>query len=184
MKNKAVFLDRDGVLCDAIVTNYRPLSAKGLDDLNIPIPVIEACWKLKQEGFKLLCVSNQPDIARGLIAKEVVEAQNEVIRHYCFLDEIQTCPHDNKDNCICRKPKPMMIFNLAHKWDVDIKTSYLIGDRWSDIEAGIRAGIPEQNLFFINRGYHEYQPQGDYNNVHFFEEAVELILNNEIELNV
>lgn len=183
MKNRAVFLDRDGVLCDAIVTNYKPLSARGLDDLNIPIPVMMACNELKKEGFKLLCVSNQPDIARGKITAETVQAQNTMIVHFCQLDDIETCPHDNDDHCSCRKPKPGMIYKLARKWDIDISTSYLVGDRWSDVEAGMQAGIPEENIFFIRRGYHEFQPQGYFEPVHFFEDAVRMILINEIELN-
>jgi D-glycero-D-manno-heptose 1,7-bisphosphate phosphatase len=173
--NKAVFLDRDGVLCDAIVTNYKPLSAKGMDDLSIPVEVVNGCWKLKQDGFKLLCVSNQPDIARGFISPEVIDAQNKVIRHYCFLDDIITCPHDNSDNCFCRKPKPGMIFNLARKWNIDLRASYLIGDRWSDIDAGFNAGIDMSSMVFIDRGYHEQQPPAIVKRVHFFEEAVQTI---------
>jgi D-glycero-D-manno-heptose 1,7-bisphosphate phosphatase len=179
MSNRAIFLDRDGVLCDAIVTNYKPLSAKGLDDLNITVPIIKACNELKREGFKLLCISNQPDIARGLISHEIVEAQNKAIRRYCFLDDILTCPHDNDDECFCRKPKPGMIFNLARKWNIDLGASYLIGDRWSDIDAGFNAGIDVSCLIYIDRGYHDRQPEAIVKRVHFFEEAVHFILNEE-----
>jgi D-glycero-D-manno-heptose 1,7-bisphosphate phosphatase len=180
--NKAIFLDRDGVLCDAIVTNYKPLSAHSLEDIHIEPKTIELCWKLKEEGFKLLCISNQPDIARGLLHPSTVEAQNEMIRHYCFLDDIMTCPHDNADNCFCRKPKPGMIFSLARKWNIDLSESYLVGDRWSDIDAGWNARIPA--LIYIDRGYHDRQPPAIIKRVHFFEEAVNYILNQQIEENI
>jgi D-glycero-D-manno-heptose 1,7-bisphosphate phosphatase len=180
--NRAIFLDRDGVLCDAIVTNYKPLSAKTIEEVNIPIGTVLNCWKLRHEGFKLLCVSNQPDIARGLVDPDIIESQNEMIKHFCFLDDIMTCPHDNDDHCLCRKPKPGMIFSLARKHNIDLSQSYLIGDRWSDIEAGMNALIP--NLYFIDRGYKERRPPAVFERVHFFEEAVELILNREIESNI
>lgn len=180
--NRAIFLDRDGVLCDAIVTNYKPLSPKTVGEMFIGLSTVHNCWNLRQAGFKLLCVSNQPDIARGLVDPDVIEHQNELIQQFCFLDDIMTCPHDNTDNCSCRKPKPGMIYALARKHNIDLTKSYLIGDRWSDIEAGMRAGIPD--LYFIDRGYHEFQPQGDFPHVHFFEEAVELILNDQIESNL
>lgn len=179
--NRAVFLDRDGVLCDAVVVNYKPLSARRVVDMNIPVGTISNCFNLRNAGFKLLCISNQPDIARGHADPKEIEKQNELLRHFCNLDDIMTCPHDNDDNCFCRKPKPGMIFSLARKHHIDLSESYLIGDRWSDIDAGFNAGISA--LIYIDRGYHDRQPPAIVKRVHFLEEAVEYILNQQIEEN-
>jgi D-glycero-D-manno-heptose 1,7-bisphosphate phosphatase len=91
-------------------------------------------------GYLLFIISNQPDISKGFIEKEVTEKINQIIFERFPIKEISVCPHIDEHNCDCRKPKPGMLLNLAKKWDIDFNKSFLIGDNWKDMEAGKNAG--------------------------------------------
>jgi D-glycero-D-manno-heptose 1,7-bisphosphate phosphatase len=153
---RAVFLDRDGVLNHSPLANGKPVSPRGLDDLEILPGVKEACERLLAGGFMLIVVTNQPEIARGTLKRETVDAINERLRQELPLDEIVICPHDDADNCACRKPKPGMPLDAARRHDLDIASSYLVGDRWRDIGAGRAAGV---TTVFVDRGYDEPRPE-------------------------
>ena len=85
-------------------------------------------------------VTNQPDIARGIVKLSTVKKMNNIITDELPIDEIMICPHVDIDNCNCRKPKPGMILNLAEKWSINLENSFIIGDNWKDIESGKSAG--------------------------------------------
>jgi D-glycero-D-manno-heptose 1,7-bisphosphate phosphatase len=85
-------------------------------------------------------VTNQPDVARGLQRREVVEAINDQIRGRLGLDAVYTCYHDGRDACRCRKPKPGLLLEAAAQHLVDLPRSFMVGDRWSDVAAGQAAG--------------------------------------------
>jgi D-glycero-D-manno-heptose 1,7-bisphosphate phosphatase len=136
-----VFLDRDGVL------NRTFLHADGKthppqtpDQLEILPGVLEACLSWRRAGFLLIVLTNQPDVARGTQRREVVEAINGELLRQIPLDEIRVCYHDDADDCPCRKPKAGMLLQAALVQGIDLHKSYMIGDRWTDIEAGRRAG--------------------------------------------
>jgi D-glycero-D-manno-heptose 1,7-bisphosphate phosphatase len=137
----AVFLDRDGLLNRAFLQadgkSHPPASPQ---ELEILPGVREVCQSLRRAGFLLIVVTNQPDVARGTQRREVVEAINMELRRQLPLDDIRVCYHDTADNCLCRKPKPGMLLEVASIWDIDVHKSFLIGDRWTDVEAGRRAG--------------------------------------------
>jgi D-glycero-D-manno-heptose 1,7-bisphosphate phosphatase len=149
---RAVFLDRDGVLNEAIVTNGNPLPPAGLEDLRLSADAPEALARLRNAGFLLICVTNQPDVARGTQRKEVVEAINHEVRRRLCLDEILTCYHDDCDGCDCRKPRPGLLLAAAHRFAIELRSSFLIGDRWKDIEAGREAGCLS---ILVGHGYGE-----------------------------
>jgi D-glycero-D-manno-heptose 1,7-bisphosphate phosphatase len=153
---RAVFLDRDGVLNHSPVENGKPVAPHGIDDLVILPGVKEACDRLRAAGFMLIVISNQPEIARGALKREAVDAISDRLRHELPLDEIVICPHDDMDNCDCRKPKPGMLLDAARRHDLDLPRSYVVGDRWRDIEAGQAAGV---RTVFVDRGYDERRPQ-------------------------
>jgi len=154
--NQAVFLDRDGVLNRAIVRDSKSYPPRSVDDLEILPGVAEACGVLHQAGFLLIVVTNQPDVARGTQRKEVVEAINRVLAERLPLDEIRVCYHDDDDHCTCRKPQPGLLVQAARDWDIDLPTSFVVGDRWKDIEAGQRAGC---RTVFLECGDHtEIEP--------------------------
>jgi D-glycero-D-manno-heptose 1,7-bisphosphate phosphatase len=150
-----VFLDRDGVLVRPRVIDGRPYPPTGLQDFELLPGVEDACRALRESGFLLVVVTNQPDIARGMQSSEMVEQMHDVLRERLKLDDIRVCPHDDADHCRCRKPEPGMVLDAAAALDVDLGTSYLVGDRWRDVEAAARAGC---RAIFVGRGYAEGLP--------------------------
>ena len=102
--------------------------------------VEEAVYRLKEKQFLVGIVTNQPDIATGKTNIELVNEINSYIRKRLQLDFVQMCVHVESDKCSCRKPKPGMLFDQARRDSIDLNESYMVGDRWRDIEAGIAAG--------------------------------------------
>src|SRR5262249_42658509 len=129
----AVFLDRDGVLVGADVLDGVPHPAREPELLP---GVVEACERLRDAGFALVMVSNQPDIARGPADRAHIDRTNEWLRRQLDLDAVQVCPHDDADGCRCRKPAPGMLTDAAAALDLDLAASVMVGDRWRDIDAG------------------------------------------------
>jgi D-glycero-D-manno-heptose 1,7-bisphosphate phosphatase len=151
----AVFLDRDGVLNEVVLRDGKPHPPFSLRDLRLT-PQVEACLAdLKKLGFLLIVVTNQPDVARGRQTKEAVEEMNALLASCLSIDDIYVCYHDDEDHCECRKPAPGLLLRAAEKYGIDLDESFLIGDRWSDVEAGRRAHC---KTLFINNGYAEKRP--------------------------
>jgi D-glycero-D-manno-heptose 1,7-bisphosphate phosphatase len=153
----AIFLDRDGVLNQAIVIDGRPYPPRAICDLEIPPDAIEGCRLLKSAGFTLICVTNQPDVARGLMSRSDLDDINRAVVEALGLDDLRTCPHCDADECSCRKPKPGLLLAAAAAHHLDMSKSYLVGDRWRDIKAGLSAGC---RSVFIDRRYSERRPSG------------------------
>jgi D-glycero-D-manno-heptose 1,7-bisphosphate phosphatase len=153
---RAVFLDRDGVINKAVIRAGRPYPPANLSELEILPRVPEALNRIRDAGFLSIVVTNQPDVARGTASREEVEAMNATLADRLAIDEFRVCYHDGADNCDCRKPRPGMLLQAARKWELDLATSYMVGDRWRDVEAGQRAGC---RTIFIDYGYDEKQPE-------------------------
>jgi D-glycero-D-manno-heptose 1,7-bisphosphate phosphatase len=154
----AVFLDRDGVLNEAVVIDGRPHPPESAGDLIVRPDTIEACERLHNAGLLLVVVTNQPDIARGRQTWEGVEAINNELRRRLPLDDVRVCPHDDKDKCGCRKPAPGLLVDGAAAWNIDLGQSVMVGDRWRDVEAGKRAGCA---VVLIQRDYAERPAAAD-----------------------
>ncbi len=148
----AVFLDRDGVLTEARVADGVPQSPRSASEMRILPEARPACRALAEAGLKLICVTNQPEIARKNLDRAQLEAMNEILQAKLGLDEVVVCPHDDEDRCDCRKPNPGMILDAARRLDVDLPSSFTVGDRWRDVDAGRAAGTV---TVFIDRGYDE-----------------------------
>jgi D-glycero-D-manno-heptose 1,7-bisphosphate phosphatase len=170
---RAVFLDRDGVLNESPVRGGKPESPRGLDELVMLPDVTAACEELHAAGFVLLVVTNQPEIARGTLARATVDALNAELAANLPLDEIVVCPHDDADECACRKPKPGMLIDAARRHGIALEESYLVGDRWRDIAAGQAAGA---RTIFVDRGYDERRPESPDATVRNLTEATVWIL--------
>ncbi|MDB6157392.1 MAG: family hydrolase [Gammaproteobacteria bacterium] len=155
MMRPAVFLDRDGVINRAAVRNGAPCPPASLQDLEILPGVAQALSALKDSGYVLVVVTNQPDVARGATTRQSVEDIHVRIRSELCLDAILTCFHDNCDGCDCRKPQPGLLLRAARDFELDLASSFMIGDRWRDVEAGERAGC---RTFYIDGGYEERLP--------------------------
>lgn len=138
--HRAVFLDRDGVINKAIVRDGKAFSPCSRDEFLIIPGSITPIKKLRECGFKIIVVTNQPDIVRGKLSLADLKWMTKRIITETEVDEVMVCPHDDTDSCICRKPKPGMLLEGANKWQIDLSISYMIGDGWKDMEAGKRAG--------------------------------------------
>ena len=173
MIKRAVFLDRDGVINRAVVRDGKPYPPANLESLEILPGVADAMQSLRNAGWLLIVVTNQPDVARGITKRKDVEAINWYLQQSLPIDEFSTCYHDSSDGCNCRKPLPGALFALANSHGIDLVSSYMVGDRWRDIEAGEHAGC---KTIFLDYGYDETQPKSFNHRVRSLLEAANIIL--------
>lgn len=173
--NKAIFLDRDGVINHPRIIDGKPYPPLSLDNFKVIDGVKRALNLLRSAGYYLIVITNQPDVARGDISRDKVELIHGFLKSNFPIEEIKTCYHDDLDCCSCRKPKPGNLLDAAKTYNIDLKNSYMIGDRWRDIEAGISAGC---KTIFIDYGYKEKQPVGYVYKASNLLEAAKLILGN------
>lgn len=152
---RAVFLDRDGVLNRSLLRRGLPHPPDTVEELEILPGVKEALERLRAAGYLLIVVTNQPDLARGTQSRERLEAIHEALRERLALDEIRVCPHDDADGCGCRKPLPGLLTEAAAQHGIDLAASWMVGDRWRDIDAGHAAGC---RTILIDYGYPERGP--------------------------
>jgi D-glycero-D-manno-heptose 1,7-bisphosphate phosphatase len=171
---KAVFLDRDGVINKAPVIDGKPYPPRNLDELELIPGVDQAILQLRDRGYFCIVVTNQPDVARGRTSKETVESINQFLIQHLAIHEIISCYHDDHENCGCRKPKPGSLLKAALKYNINLNKSFMVGDRWRDVEAGQNAGC---KTFFIDYQYNEKQPQNPTYKVTSLADAVNIILN-------
>jgi D-glycero-D-manno-heptose 1,7-bisphosphate phosphatase len=152
---KAVFLDRDGVLNRAVIRDGKPHPPATLEQLEVYPDAHTALTRLKEAGYQLIVVTNQPDIARGTQTRAAVDAINAALGSALPIDEFLVCGHDDRDACECRKPKPGLVLAAASAHEINLAQSFLIGDRWRDIDCGAAAGV---RTVLIDRHYRERPP--------------------------
>jgi D-glycero-D-manno-heptose 1,7-bisphosphate phosphatase len=146
--SRAIFLDRDGIINEKApegdyVTRW--------EDFRMLPGVAEAIRSLKSGGFKIIVVTNQRCIAKGLITVPELESLHERMlgilkQSGASIDAIYHCPHEVDDFCKCRKPEAGMLFEAARAHDVDLQASWMIGDSDSDVQAGKNAGCKTARL--------------------------------------
>jgi len=144
-----------------------------IDELEILPNVREALAMLRQAGYLNIVVTNQPDVRTGNQRLEVVESMHAHLLDTLSLDEIRVCYHIDEDNCECRKPKPGMLLTAAAKHGIALGDSFMVGDRWRDVQAGQAAGC---HAFFIDLGYGEQRPNPPYTEVASLLEAAKVIV--------
>ena len=143
----AIFLDRDGTLNKSIWRNGKPTPPYSYSEVELISGTQEAISKLRKLNYIPVIITNQPDVSRGKVSVEEVNRINDVICEMLEIDYLYMCAHDDKDNCECRKPKPGMINELvAVSGIVDKSRIFFIGDKDSDEQAAIEAGITPLNL--------------------------------------
>ncbi len=152
MLNKAIFLDSDGVLNTVIMKEGKPAAPTTLAELVIPAEVKPALDKLKAAGYLLICVTNKPDVERGLMTQATVDAIYKKMCAELPLDDVFICYHENS---ACYKPRPGLLLEATKKYNIDLSRSYMIGDRWRDIGAGQNAPC---KTIWIDRHYAENKP--------------------------
>ena len=154
---RAVFLDRDGTLNAPVVRNGSPHPPASLAEFQLLPGAAEACVKLHAAGYLLVVATNQPDVGRGTQPRAEVEAMHARLRELIpEISRIEACyapgqgvPHPEDRR---RKPEPGMLLDAARDLEVDLAASWMIGDRWRDIDCGARAGC---RTIFIDWGYRE-----------------------------
>ena len=146
----AIFFDRDGVLTVPQVLDGKGFAPRSLQNFQFYDDAKESLLRTRSAGFINVVVSNQPDLATGLLLESTLEEMNSKMIEALAVDEVYICPHLSKDNCRCRKPRPGMIESAARELSIDLSSSWMIGDRDSDIEAGSRAGL---KTVFIDRNW-------------------------------
>lgn len=170
---RAVFLDRDGVINANLERNGRPVAPMALAEFRLLPGVVESVQRLRQRGFLIVVITNQPDVADGRTARSTVDAMHDLVRSKLAVDDIRVCFHNESAGCACRKPKPGMILDAAAEHSIALARSYVVGDRWRDIEAGRAAGCM---TFFIDYGYQQDGPNSPDRVVKSLPEATALIL--------
>ena len=151
MKNKCLFLDRDGVINKEINYLYK------IEDFIFVDGIFDLCSKYQKEHFKIIIITNQAGIARGYYTESDLKKLNQwLINQFkkkgIIISDIYYCPHhpDFSGNCKCRKPNPGLILNAAERHNIDLKNSVMIGDKKTDILAGKKAGIVKNILIKTN----------------------------------
>jgi D-glycero-D-manno-heptose 1,7-bisphosphate phosphatase len=174
---RAVFLDRDGVLNRPVVRNDQPHPPARVEDFELYDDVADGCARLKAAEFLLVVITNQPDVGRGTQSREAVEAMHAKMQSALpSLDRIEICYHAGERDgelCDCRKPKPGMLLRAAADLKIKLGGSYVIGDRWRDIDCARAAGC---RAIFIERGYKESLREAPDFTVANFGDAVNALL--------
>jgi D-glycero-D-manno-heptose 1,7-bisphosphate phosphatase len=152
---RAVYLDRDGVINRAVVRGGRPYPPATPEEVEILPGVPQALARLRAAGFRLVVVTNQPDVGRGATPRETVEAIHAAMARSLPLDAIHACFHAGTEGCGCRKPRPGMLLQDGGQHGVDMRRSFMVGDRWRDVDAGAAAGC---RTVLIDEGYDERAP--------------------------
>ena len=139
---RAVFLDRDGVINRTKIIEGKPYPPTSVADFTLLPGVVEACQRLKQAGLLLVVATNQPDVGRGTLRQEVVEM---IHRHLCDLlpidrVEVSYAGGDEQPPSEFRKPRPGLLLRASRELGIDLPRSYMVGDRWRDIDCGHAAG--------------------------------------------
>lgn len=156
-KNKALFLDRDGVICKILDPN----DGKGgylikAEEFELLPGIQKLIDNAREKGYVIIAVSNQPQIARGFLEEDGLAKIHLKMQSLLGnkIDKVYYCPHKNEDNCDCRKPKPGMFFKSQEDFDIDLADSIMVGDSDKDILAGRAAGC--RTIFIKNEFKTQY----------------------------
>jgi len=148
--NKAIFLDRDGVINRAIIKDHKPYAPRSMSRFKI-YKDVELFNKFKKDYY-LIIITNQPDVKNRKIRKGLIKKFHKKISNSLKIDKIYACYHDDEDKCSCRKPGIKFFLDAKKKFKLSLERSYFIGDRWKDMKAGNKAKCVN---IFLDRNYKE-----------------------------
>ena len=175
---RAVFLDRDGVINRPVVRDGKPYPPALLEDFSLYPDTAEACRALKKAGYLLVVVTNQPDVGRGTQELGIVEAMHAAMQKALPIDRVEVCYDSGSGASEFYKPAPGMVLRAAQELGIQVPASYLVGDRWRDIDCGAAAGC---RTIFVDRGYREaLNCRPDYTVSNLLESARIILLNEAI----
>lgn len=168
-----MFLDRDGVINRAVVRDGKPYPPATVEAFELLPGVEQSMRELRAAGYLVIVATNQPDVATGVQRREVVERMHAGLSDAGLCDDIKVCYHTDGDACECRKPKAGMLFEAARERNIDLSASFMVGDRWRDVEAGKAAGC---YTFLVDYSYNERRAERPDAVVASLEDAARLIL--------
>ena len=170
-----MFLDRDGRLNRQVVRDGKPYAPERLEDFRLLDGVPEGCRALKAAGFLLVVATNQPDVGRGTVERSVVESMHaRLLELVPEIDRVEVCYDPGRgEESLRRKPAPGMLLDAARALGIELGRSWMIGDRWKDVECGRNAGV---RTVFIDYGYSDEHDAGADFTVRSFPEAVSAVL--------
>jgi D-glycero-D-manno-heptose 1,7-bisphosphate phosphatase len=154
----AIFFERDGILNDCRVERGQQLTPRALEEFCVNGAAGESLQKLKDAGFLLLAITNQPGISRGYLSRRELDLMHVVLRKKLPVDEVLMCTHDEMDHCPCRKPRPGLIREAAFKYQLDLDRCFVVSDKWQDAQAAHNAGCTSILLDspWIGKGHHDF----------------------------
>jgi D-glycero-D-manno-heptose 1,7-bisphosphate phosphatase len=157
MKN-GIFIERDGILNQAIINGQSQVSPLTLEQFQINEPAIPVLEELKAAGFVLIVATNQPALSHGTLSRRELDRMHDQLRKRFPIDDILVCPHDESDECPCRKPEPGLFTEAAFKWHLDLERSFVISDKWQDARAARAVGCTSLLLKspWIGTGHHDF----------------------------
>ena len=150
--NPAIFLDRDGVINFSKILRGKPYAPNYYKNFKIFSNTEKCLNKIKNMGFLTIVITNQPDIGNKKTSYLEINKMHDKLYSLKTIDKIYVCPHSQSENCVCRKPSPYFFFLAKDEFNIDMKKSWMIGDRYTDIQAGNAAGL---KTIFIDRIYKE-----------------------------
>jgi D-glycero-D-manno-heptose 1,7-bisphosphate phosphatase len=135
-----VFFERDGILNRALLEGQNQVSPRTLEQFQINEDALELLPLLKEAGLVLLATTNQPGLSRGEQSRRELDRMHQALFQRLDLDDILVCPHDDLDQCPCRKPRPGLFLEAAFKWHLDLDRCYVVSDKWQDAQAAHNSG--------------------------------------------
>ena len=154
----AVFLERDGILNRMRLQGKYPVPPLSLEEFTVNPDAVEPLRQLREHGFLLIAVTNQPGLSRGHLARREMDAMHQELQRTFGLDDILVCPHEEMDRCPCHKPKPGLLREASFRWHIDLDHSFVISDKWQDAEAARTAGCMSMMLQspWIGKVHHDF----------------------------
>ena len=171
-RNKAVFLDRDGVLVKSIIKKRKGYAPRNLKEFSLYPNIAESCENLKKRNYYLIIITNQPDLGKELINEKIFNKMNEILRKKILFDKIYVSKSHSLSSYY-RKPNSGLFKLAIRKYNLDIAKCFMIGDRKSDIDAATNVNCKS---IFIDRNYVDEKPKGQIAEVYSLKKAVDVIL--------
>lgn len=169
---KAIFLDRDGVLNKSEIIDGKPHAPLLFKNFHVFPDVKKTLESFKKKGFLNIVITNQPNLSplKGTLDRVELNKMHQHLYDNYHIDEIFICPHVDEDNCDCRKPKIGNLVLASNKFNIDLKESYFVGDRWRDVECSNNANL--KHCFLIDNNYNEKKPYGLFTRVKILSEVL------------
>ena len=151
-------MERDGILNHVRVERGQQVAPTTLADFRINTAALGPLMQLKEAGYTLIVTSNQPGLSRGYQSRRELDIMHDMLKKTFPIDDILMCPHDEQDDCPCRKPRPGLLQEAGFSWQLDLEHSFVISDKWQDARAAHNAGTVSMMIEspWIGDGHHDF----------------------------